>query len=326
MSKAEDSRPEPQGQPRNGTPRVPQAQVSPPELAPGPALRPLPAAWRCVPVADKRPLLKAWPEAASADREQWRAWLHRWPRAGLALATGPSSGVLVLDVDAPTGGRPDGFAALAELERELGPLPATATAASPSGGEHRFFRWPAGCDRIPSRPIRPGLDCKASSGLVTLPCGARTPGRRWLAHPADGLAELPRPWLERLLPPPPPPPPPRPVMVGEHRLGRVLERLGDKVRAARPGTRHHVLVAVARAAGGLVARGLDLELARVALAHAALAAGLDRREAEETIAWGLRVGAERPLELAEDRLPLRARWKLARQARIRAELGKGGAS
>jgi hypothetical protein len=327
MSKAEDSRLEPQGQPRNGTPRVPQAQVSPPELAPGPALRPLPAGWRCVPVADKRPLLKAWPEAASADREQWRAWLHRWPRAGLALATGPSSGVLVLDVDAPSGGRADGFAALDRLTAELGPLPPTATTSTPSGGRHLFVVWPRGAERIPSRPLRPGLDVKASRGLVTLPCGRRAPGRAWLRHPAEaGLAELPASWLAALLPPPPPPPPPRPVMVGDRRLARTLARLADRVRAARPGERHVTLTLTTRAVGGLVPRGLDPELARAELLAAALAAGLDRREARETIAWGLRAGAEAPLPMPEDRLPLRARWKLARQARIRAELGKGGAS
>jgi hypothetical protein len=249
----------------------------------------LPATWRCVPVGpDKKPLIRGWPTAATADREVWREWLRRWPKAALALLTGPESGTLALDIDAPTGGRPDGFAALAELERRYGPLPPTATASSPSGGEHRFFRWPAGVARIPSRPLRPGVDVKGSSGLVTLPCGRRTPGRRWLAHPGEiGLAELPRSWLTALLPPPPPPPPRR----FEHRRhdGRYLEaalaRGFDRVASAAIGTRNSVLNATAWALARL---DVPADAIRDVLVSAAVVAGLGRAESEATVRSALR--------------------------------------
>jgi hypothetical protein len=249
---------------------------------------PRPAGWRLVPVGpDKKPLIRGWPEKATADRAQWRAWLTRWPRAALALLTGPESGTLALDIDAPTDGRPDGFAALARLEVERGPLPSTATASSPSGGRHFFFRWPAGVERIASKPLAAGVDIKGTAGLVTLPTGRRTPGRTWLRHPSEGLAELPRSWLAALLPPPPPPPPRR----FEHRRhdGRYLEaalaRGFDRVASAAIGTRNSVLNATAWALARL---DVPADAIRDVLVSAAVVAGLGRAEAEATVRSALR--------------------------------------
>lgn len=244
-------------------------------------------AWRLIPIGpDKRPRLKGWPEAASPDPEQWREWMSRWRDAALALATGPASGVLVVDVDAPgPEHEADGTAALARLEEELGPLPPAPTAATPSGGLHFFYRWPPGRDRIPSRPLLPGVDLKASGGLVTLPCGPRTPGRRWLALPGLelGLPELPVRWLARVLPLPPVPRP-RPVWrdpPGDRYAAAALRSAADRVAAAAPGTRNATLFKEAASLARLEALAAEAIAAR--LEEAALAAGLEAREARATI-------------------------------------------
>ncbi len=248
------------------------------------------ARWRLVPVGpDKVPLIRRWPERAvpASDRAALRSWLNRWPHAALALVTGPASGVLALDVDTADGHGSDGAAALADLERRLGRLPPTAEAATPTGGRHLFFRWPEGVARIPSKPLLPGLDLKASGGCVTLPTGRRTPGRRWIRHPHEGLAELPRRWMRRIVPKPRPKTLTVRYLVPAERIDAttdaLLERASELARA-RPGTRNatlyrHAFWAARRAREGR----LDWREAEAALAAAANAAGLDPAEIRQTL-------------------------------------------
>jgi hypothetical protein len=67
----------------------------------------------------KHARIKAWPERATCDQATIAEWWSDWPYANLAVATGPGSGILVIDVDGP-----DGEASLAKLEFTTGPLPA----------------------------------------------------------------------------------------------------------------------------------------------------------------------------------------------------------
>ncbi len=258
----------------------------------------IPDRWRLVPVgSDKRPLLRSWPERAVpvSDLDTIGAWLRRWPRAGLAVVTGPASGILVIDIDAPgESHQADGFAALHAFQGELGPLPETAEAVTPSGGEHRFFRWPAGVRRISSRPLVPGVDVKASAGLVTLPLGRRTPTRRWLRPPAAGLAELPARWRARVLPPPPTARPMvpnwQPSRSSDSYLAAALRSAAERIASAAPGTRHAVAFKETASLARLADRGLNLRAAGAALVEAALAAGLPRHEAERTVRDALQRG------------------------------------
>lgn len=263
-----------------------------------PLATPLPGGWRLLPTGpDKVPLLRDWPRRAVPVSEvaTLEAWLRRWPRCALALATGAASGVLVLDVDTPAGHGTDGRTALARLEAELGPLPSTATARTPSGGVHLFFAWPAGVARIPSRPLAPGLDVKASGGCVVLPGGERTPGRLWLRPPEGRLAALPACWRARLLPPPPP------VRFGGLPRGgdagryaeAALRSACERVATAKPGTRNDTLFREAASLARLEALG-DADIVAT-LADAARRAGLPRREVEATLRSALRrrAGASR---------------------------------
>ena len=48
---------------------------------------------------DKKPQLNNWPNKATTDQEQVRAWFDKAYPANIGLVTGDASGVFVLDVD-----------------------------------------------------------------------------------------------------------------------------------------------------------------------------------------------------------------------------------
>jgi len=118
--------------------------------------------WRLFPVKarSKAPLISRWPELATTDETQLKAWLRKQPNCNWGLATGLGSGILVLDADSD--------AALAQLST-LGPLPRTFTVRT-ARGKHFYFRYPANCD-VPNSlsKIAEGLDVKSERGYVLLP-------------------------------------------------------------------------------------------------------------------------------------------------------------
>ena len=80
---------------------------------------------------------------SSNNPAQVRNDFTRWPNANVGIVCGADSGIWVLDIDtAEATTRHDGFASLAHLETIYGPLPATLTALSPSGSQHRYYRHP----------------------------------------------------------------------------------------------------------------------------------------------------------------------------------------
>jgi len=90
------------------------------------------------------------------------------PSAGIGIATGAASGLLVVDLDLHGGA--DGTAVwkqwLAENRLAVPPGPWVAT---PSGGQHHYYRLPPGVD-MPQRPrILPSVDLKISGGYVGAP-------------------------------------------------------------------------------------------------------------------------------------------------------------
>ena len=62
--------------------------------------------WRVFPVAPKSkvPLFKGWPKLATADPERITAWWRANPQCNVGLHCGPTSGVVVLDLDLEPGG------------------------------------------------------------------------------------------------------------------------------------------------------------------------------------------------------------------------------
>ena len=280
------------------------ARSSPGSERTGDASRPtlhlkVPDDWQVVPVGtDKIPLFKGWPERATSDRRLIKDLLEQRQDAALAVHLG-KTGLAVLDVEGTIGGahKVAGFAAQAGLEKQWGALPRTATATTPSGGRHLYFRDPGG---LRSRIVQPGVEVRAGKALACIPTGSRTPGRTWEIGPHQGIANLPSSWIEGLgLPPPPPPAPPLWLNSGTGAYARAaLEGELRILASASLGSRNATLHLSAVRLGSLVGAGLlHRPAVEQLLEHVAGEIGLPAAEARPTIASGMRYGLMNPREV-----------------------------
>lgn len=228
----------------------------------------------------KLPAIRGWPDVATTDLDQVTAWWERWPRANIGHVPG-RSGVVVIDLDGA-----EGFRSWRELQRLHGGYPSTATVLSPreGGGAHLYFRIPTDFYvRSTAGKLAAGVDVRGSRGQAVLPPSVRADGTYRWADPSTPIAAAPA-WLTALLRPPPPPPR-RP-----HRLGASTGRLEGLLRTvatAQPGQRNTTLHWAACRAAELVANGASPDAVTAGLVGAAIAVGLDHREAAATVRSGL---------------------------------------
>jgi len=101
-----------------------------------------------------------WGEESDGDRI--RQWWGRYPEANIGIATGPSD-LLVLDVD-NKGGK-SGSGSLMNLELTHGGFD-TYAVATPSGGEHYYFKRNGRDARNSVEKLAEGLDTRAIGGYV----------------------------------------------------------------------------------------------------------------------------------------------------------------
>lgn len=268
---------------------------------------------------------------ATRDPAVIRAMWGRYPRANVAISTGPS-GLVVIDLDTKTEHRP------ARVLREQGdgePTPdgvrdahgvlrwlcnrrrghvhdlQTLTVETPTGGHHLYYRRPDGLEVTGGAGMQSGLgwclDVRAAGGYVVCPPSTRREGPYRTAYHAP-ILDLPR-WLMDALAAAGKIPAARPVRAsgvpvappapGSSRRGayvfRAVQGEVQRVLDAAEGTRNVTLNRAAFSLGQLVGAGLlDEDAASGALLTAAGAAGLPEREADATIRSGLRAGAKSP--------------------------------
>lgn len=114
------------------------------------------------PSPGKHPVYRGW-QTAPLDLDRLDRDLIDHPRWSVGLRTGTQrdgSVLVAIDVDGPR-------ELLAPLEAELGPLPATLTQRTGSGGLHLIYRMPAG--RPPPRNrvrLAPGVDVRSQGGQI----------------------------------------------------------------------------------------------------------------------------------------------------------------
>lgn len=134
--------------------------------------------WRVFPLRTDTgtPVFTEWPERATTDIDQIQQWwTGNYARCGVGIATGPESGIWVLDIDVKDA---DGFSSLRELTRANGgtveSFTSTMTVRTPSGGAHVYFRWDEasgteGGIRNSAKALAPGLDVRGIRGYVRAP-------------------------------------------------------------------------------------------------------------------------------------------------------------
>jgi putative DNA primase/helicase len=137
---------------------------------------------------------------ATTEAETIRRWWAQYPYANIGVATGPESGLFVLDVDPRSGGKES----LSELERLHGPLPATVQSQTGGGGAHYLFQYPTDGTVIGNATSVagfPGLDIKGDGGFIVVPPSIHATGARyeWVNPPDRGALAVAPDWLLSLL-------------------------------------------------------------------------------------------------------------------------------
>jgi Bifunctional DNA primase/polymerase, N-terminal len=220
--------------------------------------------------------------AATTDPDRLVAMLTAVPGGLLAIRTGTSSGLLVVDIDPRNGGR---------LDRVL--MTPTAAVATGGGGWHLYYRHP-GTPTAATLPGRAGVDIKGDGGYVAAPPsvhpGTRRP-YRWTGRRA--VAEMPPALAAAVVPPPAavPPAPSGPLTArGAGAISSPAALLAAHLAAverAPQGRRRVTLYGAARGVWRMIAAGVITEAdGRAALTAAGLAAQQTPRQTREAVDGG----------------------------------------
>ena len=234
---------------------------------------------------------------ASTDPDRIRTWWARWPNANLGVATGESSGLMVLDVDLP-----DGPVSLDRLVADHGPLPATCEQRTGSGGRQLLFAHPG--QPVSNRArLLPGIDVRGDGGYIVVPPSTHACGHRyqwtarippaappgWLLDLADRTRTPDVTSVEVSAPP---------LAHGsrdQRYAASALHHELARLTSAAVGSRNDTLNRAAFNLGQLTAAGLlDREYVAAELERAATGIGLGPVETRRTIASGLAAGLQHP--------------------------------
>lgn len=156
--------------------------------------------WRVFPLVpkSKAPLTPQGFHEATLDQRQIEEWWLMTPGAGIGIATGSVSKLVVVDIDPRNGGHE----ALAYLEAKYGALPDTVESQTGGGGRHLFYKLPGTTVFPGAKGLWSGIDIKADGGYVCAPFTVHPSGLKyhWREDhdPNAELAELPGWVLEAL--------------------------------------------------------------------------------------------------------------------------------
>ncbi len=117
---------------------------------------------------------------------------------GLVWPADSPERVVVFDLDDGGGADRPWRERMLDLVAVHGPLPATKTTTTPSGGRHAFYRWPADAP-IPAGDELFGFTVRWPGRGYLVGPGSRIGDREYTAGPVAEIAELPARWVEAAL-------------------------------------------------------------------------------------------------------------------------------
>lgn len=124
--------------------------------------------WRVLPVSDtKVPLIKGWPQFASTNPEQIEKWWKQFPTANVGIATGPESGIWVIDIDIKH--NVNGWDSVLDTFG-VGPYyEGDYCVQSASGGFHFYYKWDESLPVTVAANVLPGVDIRGETGFIIAP-------------------------------------------------------------------------------------------------------------------------------------------------------------
>lgn len=217
------------------------------------------------------------------------AWWERTPNANIGIATGPASGLVVIDLDGPQA--EDSWTSI------LSGRDAMTAEVATSNGRHLYYRTALAVGNT-AKKLGPGIDTRGRGGYVVAPPSVHPSGRTYTWSSRARVAQAPA-WLEQLLNPPPAPPrylPSPHAGAAVDAYGRAaLTRILEELASSGQGTRNDALNRAAYQCGRLIAAGrLTHAVAEADLAHTAERIGLDPHEIPATIRSGITSGTQNP--------------------------------
>jgi hypothetical protein len=136
---------------------------------------------------------------ATHDAETAVRWWTRYPKAGIGIALGRTSGIVVVDVDGPLG-REMLERLLAQYNYVLPPFWYVETGRE-DGGQHYYFRYPKDVT-VRTRKVK-GLEVRSDGAYVVAPPSEHSTGRvyTWRGVPNEhsrdmGLDDLPQCFID----------------------------------------------------------------------------------------------------------------------------------
>jgi len=143
----------------------------------------------------KRPLAKweKW-QGRKPSAENIKSWFLKYPNADIGLLTGPTNGILVVDIDGE-----DGYKSMSDK-----PLPDTWVSCT-KRGEHYIFKWDKRLDGIATTKV--GLlhhvDTRGKGGYIVAPPSSGLGDRKYHWKPGHTPSDVqlanPPEWLVQLL-------------------------------------------------------------------------------------------------------------------------------
>src|SRR5690554_4056984 len=235
----------------------------------------------------KIPLIKDWKNQATTDMNIINRWKHQFGSqlAYFGIPTGKRTGILVLDVDAKTGGL--------ETLKSVS-LPPTLSQRTQSGGIHFIYRYPQDGRHYGNRTgFKPGFDIRGEGGYILYYGTDTTPINDAPAWLLDAIATRPEPEIKGT-----------PIAVAPNIAMGIIEKCLKNIREAQPGERNNVLNAESFKVFQLVASGsIDRSWAENALTQAALSTGLSPKEIRATIESSYKGGVSKPKTSPFDNSP-----------------------
>ena len=141
----------------------------------------------------KHPRISNGVKGATTDLNIISSWWKRWPKANIGIAAGHHSNLLIIDIDAKSGG----LQSLLALEKEHGGITTLRTSTG-GGGQHLYFNYPRQTVIGNKVNFLPGIDIRSNGGYIVAPPSIHASGKGYAWRNDQMISDAPA-WLLSLL-------------------------------------------------------------------------------------------------------------------------------